>query len=49
MKEALLECTQCRHRFVAKIFEPGEAERKGIPHYPVRCERCNGLVRLVAR
>lgn len=47
MKEALLECLKCGHRFVAKIFEPGEAQQKGIPGFPIKCERCWGDVRQV--
>lgn len=48
MKDALLVCERCGHRFVARVFEPGEAEAKEIPHYPVRCERCRGPVRRAA-
>ena len=47
MTEVLLECKRCGHRFLAKVFEPGEVEQKQIPHYPVRCERCKGEVRRV--
>ena len=47
MKEAKLRCQDCGHEYVAKIFEPGEAEEKGIPGYPVRCEKCGGGVRKV--
>lgn len=48
MKEAMLECMRCSHRFIKKVFEPGEAETKQIPGYPVRCEKCGGTVRQVA-
>lgn len=48
MKEAVLECRRCGHRFVAKVFEPGEAEAKRIPQYPVRCEKCGGPVQRVS-
>lgn len=44
MKEAVLRCLNCGHEFVSKVFEPGEAERKKIPGYPVRCAKCNGEV-----
>lgn len=47
MKEALVECVRCGLRFVAKVFEPGEAERKKIPGFPIRCKECGGEVRLV--
>jgi len=47
MIDALLECLRCRHQFVAKVFEPGEAERKRIPHYPLRCEKCGGDVKRI--
>lgn len=45
MKEAKLKCVRCGHESVAKIFEPGEAEHKGIPGYPIRCAKCGGDVR----
>ncbi len=42
MRETLVECQKCGHRFVVNLFEPGEAKRKGVPGYPVRCEKCSG-------
>lgn len=47
MKDKLVECVMCRHRFIVKIFEPGEAERKGIPGFPILCERCGEEIREV--
>lgn len=47
MKEALVECVSCGHRFVVKVFERGEAEKKQILGYPIRCESCKGEVKLV--
>lgn len=47
MKDALLKCLKCGREFVAKIFEPGEAEHKSIPGYPVRCDKCGGEARKI--
>ena len=47
MREAKMECQKCGHQFVVKLFEPGEAESKGVPSHPVRCEKCGGPVRTV--
>lgn len=47
MKDALLKCLKCGREFVAKIFEPGEAEHKNIPGYPVRCDMCGGEARKI--
>ncbi len=37
-------CKSCGHKFCIEVFEPGEAEDKGKPSYPVRCEKCSGPV-----
>ncbi len=45
MIEVNMICERCGFRFRAKIFEPGEAERKEAPKAPVRCPECGGPVR----
>lgn len=41
MRKQRFKCKQCECEFEKDIFEPGEAEEKGIPCGPVRCPRCN--------
>lgn len=40
MIEKRFRCPQCREVFVAKVFEPGEAEQRKLPSEPVRCPAC---------
>jgi DNA-directed RNA polymerase subunit RPC12/RpoP len=47
MIDATFVCESCGNRFRAKIFEPGEAEKKRAPQAPVRCPECGGPVRRV--
>ena len=47
MKEVVVECLRCGHRFAVKVFEPGEAEHKKVPAYPIHCERCGAGVRQI--
>jgi DNA-directed RNA polymerase subunit RPC12/RpoP len=47
MKEIEVECTSCGHRFTVKVFEPGEAEEKRAPAYPIRCKKCGSGVRQI--
>lgn len=35
-------CVRCGDRFQLDVFEPGEAQQKGLPSYPVRCRACGG-------
>lgn len=40
MVEVTFICRNCGQKFVARIFEKGEAEEKGAPTGPVRCRNC---------
>ena len=42
MRKKRFKCKKCGCEFEKDVFEPGEAEEKGIPSGPVRCPRCNG-------
>ena len=33
-------CRRCGRKFDIEVFEPGEAESKGLPSGPVRCPEC---------
>lgn len=44
MKKVRYVCKKCGHKFVAEVFELGEAEEKRLPTRPVLCERCGGPV-----
>lgn len=37
-------CTRCGHRFEVQVFEPGEAQEKRLPAYPIQCPECRGPV-----
>jgi DNA-directed RNA polymerase subunit RPC12/RpoP len=39
-----LICRRCGERFEKDVHEPGEAEQKKQPSYPVRCPKCGGPV-----
>lgn len=41
MVKKKFRCLNCRARFEIDVFEPGEAERKKVPHGPVHCPYCN--------
>jgi predicted Zn-ribbon and HTH transcriptional regulator len=41
MTEVRFVCRKCGHRFVARVFEKGEAEEKRLPVGPARCPRCS--------
>jgi DNA-directed RNA polymerase subunit RPC12/RpoP len=36
-------CKNCGERFMAHIFEKGEAEEKKTPISPVQCPKCNSI------
>ncbi len=44
MINAKFVCKNCGYKFETKVFEPGEAEEKGIPTGPVRCPKCGNAV-----
>ncbi len=40
MKKQKFICKNCGCRFEEEVFEPGEAEEKNRPSYPIICPRC---------
>ena len=36
MKKIRLICTKCGRKFEEEVFEPGEAEEKGLKSYPIK-------------
>lgn len=44
MKKVRFGCSRCRQTFEIEVFEPGEAQKKGLNAGPVRCLKCGGPV-----
>jgi len=40
MKKQRYICKNCGEVFTVEIFEPGEAEEKGLRTSPVKCPKC---------
>ena len=39
-----LICKKCSYEFEMEAFENGEAERKSMRRYPIKCPKCGGPV-----